>query len=88
MGSTGPILAVGGITLFNETIVHGRPVDWRIPVGTGIAAAGLALVGQWSPGVARGLALVALVTILFARVKPDVPSPVESFLAWSRIGER
>lgn len=84
--SLGPMLAVGGITLFNESVVHGRPVDWRIPVATGIAAGMLAMVERISEGAAVGIAYVALVTILLARVKPNVPSPIESLVDWTGIG--
>jgi hypothetical protein len=80
------MLAVGGITLFNESVVHGRPVDWRIPVATGIAAGMLAMVERISEGAAVGIAYVALVTILLARVKPNVPSPIESLVDWTGIG--
>jgi drug/metabolite transporter (DMT)-like permease len=84
--STGPILAVGAIVLGNEVIVHGEPIDWRIVVGTGVAAGGLALVETWSPPVARGIAYIALITVLFARLRPNVPSPVESLLQWTGLG--
>jgi hypothetical protein len=79
------MLAVGAITLANETVVHGRPIDWRIPVATGIAAGMLALVERVSEQLAVGVAYVALVTLLLARVKSDVPSPTESLLKWTRI---
>lgn len=76
--STGPILALGGITLANKTIVQGQPMDWRIPIATGLAAGIFALAEKgWEEG-AVGIAWLALVTILFVRVDPNVPSPVES----------
>lgn len=82
--STGPILAVGGITLFNSVIVHDKTMaeNTRVIVGTGIAAASLALLEKLSPELAVGLAWLALVSILFVRVNPAVPSPVESFTKW------
>lgn len=86
--STGPMLAVGGITMFNEMVVHGEPIDWRIPVATGIAAGMLALVEQLSEGAAVGIAYTALITILLARVKPDIPSPVESLLDWTGLDQK
>ncbi len=80
--TTGPILAVGAITFANAVIVNNKPVDVRIPVATGLAA-GMFALGEraWSKG-AVALAYVALVTVLFARIQPNVPSPVESFSAW------
>lgn len=86
--STGPILAVGAVTLVNTVVIHGQPMDWRIPIATGFAAGALALIERgWETG-AVGLAWLALVTVLFARVRPDVPSPVESFAQFWESGER
>lgn len=80
--STGPILAVGAITLGNASIVNGKPVDLRIPVGTAIAAGIFALAEKgWERG-AVALSYAALVTVLFVRLQPGVPSPVESFNKW------
>lgn len=78
----GPILAVGAITFANTVIINNKPVDVRIPVATGIAA-GMFALGEraWSKG-AVALSYLALVTVLFARIQPDVPSPVESFSKW------
>ncbi|WP_369335642.1 hypothetical protein OG559_31125 (plasmid) [Micromonospora sp. NBC_01405] len=80
--STGPILAVGAITLGNQVVMHGQPMDWRIPIGTGIAAVALALLeSAWADGAA-GIAWLALATVLFARTNPAVPSPVETLNSW------
>lgn len=80
--STGPILAVGAITVVNSTIVHGKPMDWRVPVMTAVAAGAFALAEKgWEQG-AVALSYMALVTVLFARIDPSVPSPTESFLDW------
>lgn len=82
MDSTGPILATGAIALFNEAVIAGQPVKWKIPVGTAIAAGGLALLEHaWHAG-AVGLSWLALVTILFVRVDPNVPAPAEAFNKW------
>lgn len=80
--STGPILAVGAITLGNETIVAGKPIDWKIPVATGIAASVLALAEHAWPEGAVALSWVALVAVLFVRLTPGVPAPAESFVKW------
>lgn len=82
--STGPILAVGAITLFNDVIVHGRGIeqDLRVVVGTAIAAGGLALVERASPGLAVGLAWLTLIGVLFVRIDPKIPAPVEAFSSW------
>lgn len=77
-GSTGPILAAGAITLVNQVIVHHQPMDWRIPIATGLSAGAFALMeAGWRAG-AVGVAWLALVTVLFVRTRPDVPSPIES----------
>lgn len=76
--TTGPILALGGITLANKTIMHGQPMDWRIVIATGLTAGAFALAEKgWEEG-AVGIAWLALVTVLFVRIDPNVPSPVES----------
>lgn len=80
--STGPILAIGGITIANQTLLNSRPLDWRVVVATAGAAALFALVEKASPEVAVGLAYVGLVTILLVRIDPKTPSPAESALKW------
>ncbi len=85
--TTGPILAVGGITLANAVVVNGKPIDWRIPIATGVAAGMFSLAEQgWEKG-AVALSYLALVTVLFVRLQPDVPSPVESFATWWNQGK-
>jgi hypothetical protein len=80
--STGVILAIGGITLANESIFHGKPIDWRIPVATGLAAGVFALAEKgWEDG-AVGVAWLALITVLMVRLNPPTPAPIESALAW------
>lgn len=80
--STGPILAVGGITLANQVLLAKEPqdIDWRIPIATAIAAGGLALFERVSPELAVGLAWIALVTVLFVRVDKKAKSPAENLL--------
>lgn len=82
MRSTGPILTIGAITLFNQSIVHEEPINWRVPIATGFAAGMFALIEQANADLATGLAWVALITVLLVRVKPNVPSPVESAFQW------
>lgn len=79
--TTGPILAVGAVTILNQTVLHGKPMDWRIPIAAGVAAAGFGLLERAAPGAARLAAYTALVTVLFTRIN-GVPSPTESFLTW------
>jgi hypothetical protein len=80
--TTGPILAIGGITLGNAVLLHGKPIDYRIPIATGIAAGAFALAEKAYEPLAVGLAWVALVAVLFVRMTPDVPSPIESLNSW------
>lgn len=80
--STGPVLAIGAITLANRVVFNGRPMDWKLPIGTGIAAV---LFAGAERAVGRGavyVAYLALVTIVFARVDPKVPAPAETALDW------
>ena len=80
--STGPILAAGLITGTNQVIFNKQAINWRIPIATGIAAGSLALVERVSPGFAVGIAWIALVTTLIARVVPNQPTPIENALKW------
>lgn len=80
--TTGPVLAMGAITIANRSIFHDEPMDWRIPVATGLAAVMFAGAEQlWAEG-ARALAYTALVAVLLTRIDAKVPSPVESALQW------
>lgn len=79
--STGPILAVGAVTLFNEVVLHAQPFNWKVPIATGIAALGLDLLEHLNADLAVGIAWIALVAILFTRVNPNVPAPLESLAA-------
>jgi hypothetical protein len=80
--STGIVLAVGAITMGNSVIVNEQEINWRVPIATGIAAGMLALVEKVSEPLAVGIAYIALITVLFVRVQPNVPAPVESFNNW------
>jgi hypothetical protein len=80
--TTGPILAVGAVTIVNRSIFNGQPMDWRVPVATGLAALGFSLAERAWPQGAEILAWTALLTILLTRTDPKVPSPTESALKW------
>lgn len=80
--TTGVILAIGGITITNRVVFNDKPMDWRVPIATGLAAllfTGLEKV--WGEG-AKMLAWTALIAVVLTRVDPSVPSPAESALAW------
>jgi hypothetical protein len=82
MRTTGPVLAIGGITVANAVLFNNKPFDWKVPIATGIAAGAFALGEKaWEKG-AVALAWMALVTILVTRVDPKVPSPVETLNNW------
>lgn len=80
--STGPMLLVGGITIANQTLLAEKPgeIDWRIPVGTAVAAGGLALLEKVSEELAVGIAYIALIAVLFARLDPKAGAPAENLL--------
>lgn len=82
--STGPIVAAGALTLFNNVIVHQRSIsqDSRVIVATAVAAGGLALLEHVSAQLAVGISWLALVTVLLVRVDPKTPAPLESFATW------
>lgn len=80
--TTGPILATGAITVANQTIFHDKPMDWRVPIATGLAAIGFGLAERVWPQGTKILAWTVFGTVLLTRMQPDVPSPVESALSW------
>ncbi len=80
--TTGPVLAIGGITMANQSLLNNKPIDWRIPIATGISAGLFALLERAWPDGAVAMAWLALVTLLLVRTTPNVPSPVESLNTW------
>lgn len=82
MKTTGPVLAIGAITLANNVLFNDKPFDWRVPIATGISTGAFALAEKAWPKGAIALAWMALVTILITRVDPKVPSPVETLNNW------
>lgn len=82
MNSTGPILATGLVTIANQTVFNHKPMDWRIPIATGLAAVGFGLAEKAWPDAVTILAWTTLITVLLTRTNPTVPSPTESALAW------
>ena len=84
--STGPVLAVGGISFGNQWIFN-HNVDFRIVAGTAIAAAALAGLEHAAPELAVGIAYIALITIIFTRVDGK-PSPAENLLQATGYGQK
>lgn len=84
--STGPIVAAGLIVLANEAffspLAAGKKntvpnFNWRVVPATAVAAIALAGVEKLSPPLGRGIAYIALITVLFARVG-NAPAPLEN----------
>lgn len=76
--TTGVVLATGGLTLVNQSVFNGEPLDWRVPIATGVAAIGFSLAERaWEEGAVI-LAWTAFLSVLLTRVNPKVPSPVET----------
>lgn len=82
--TTGPILALGAVTIANKTVFNDEPMDWRIPIATGLLAVGASLGERAFPDGAQILAWTALLATLVTRLDPKTPSPVESALSWWR----
>jgi hypothetical protein len=73
---------MGAVTVANGTIFHGQPMDWRVPIATGLAAIGFSLGERVAPQISEILAWTAFVTVMLTRTNPHVPSPVESAAAF------
>lgn len=81
MRSTGPILAAGAITMANRVVFGAQPVDWRVPIATGLAAGAFALAEHgWQEG-AVAVAWLALFTTIILPTG-GLPSPAENALVW------
>jgi len=82
--STGPVIAAGAITLFNDVIVHSQPFssDLRVAIGTAVVAIGLSGLEHLAPDLAVAFGWMLLVVVLFTRTKAGVPSPAEAFATW------
>lgn len=80
--STGPILGIGALTLANRVVFNDRPMDWKVPIATTIAAVLFAGAERAIGQTAVRLAYLALLTSVFVRVDPAVPAPAESALTW------
>jgi hypothetical protein len=85
--STGPVIAIGVITVLNQTVLNDKPMNWRVPIATGAAAVFFAGLEKVSPEGANALAWMALGTIMLTRVN-GVKSPTESFLDWWNKGQK
>lgn len=86
--TTGPILALGAVTVVNRTVFNSQPMDWRIPIATGLLMVGGNLAEKAAPQVATVLAWTALLSVLLTRIDPKVPSPVESAYTWWTKGQK
>jgi len=84
--TTGPVLAMGAITVTNNTVFHNQPMDWRVPIATGLLAIGFSLGERVWPKGAEILAWTGFLTVLLSRTNPKIPSPVESAVAWYNNG--
>jgi hypothetical protein len=85
--TTGPIVAIGGITIANELLLENKPMDWRVPIATGVAAGLFALAEMaWEEG-AVALAYLALVTVLFVRLPGQKRAPMENLTRWLQEGK-
>ena len=84
--STGPILAIGAITMGRQVIIDNEAPDWRVAIGTGIAAGMFALAEKAVGNVATGIAWVGLLAVIFVRLDPKKPAPAEALLSmWSKL---
>lgn len=86
--TTGVILATGAITIVNQTVFHDEPMDWRVPIATGLAAVGFSIAERAFPQGTQILAWTAFLTVLLTRTDKKIPSPVESALDWWNEGRK
>ncbi len=80
--STGPLLAVGAITVVNQSVFNKKDIDWRIPIAAGMSAIVFSALEKALPDFIPLVAWIALIGVTLGRVDPNVPAPAESFLNW------
>jgi hypothetical protein len=94
--STGPILAIGGITIFYDQVMRDVGVTpmAKIAAGTGFAAVSFALLERMNAPLTVGVAWVALITSLamprysYIRMNYSAPSVIEGMLSmWNDKGD-
>ena len=78
--STGIIIAVGAVTIFNDTILNKQELDFRVPIATAFGAIAFSLLEKVNEPITVGVAWVALLTVLLARVNPNKPAPIETLV--------
>lgn len=80
--SSTPILVLGGLTMFKETIVDKKPFDLTVPVFTGmtvlIFAGAEKLAGSFD-GIVVGVAYLALITSIL--LEKSAITPVINFVS-------
>lgn len=82
--STGIIIAVGGVTMFNQVILNSQPIDFRVPVATGFVAVAFSFMERVNAKLTIGVAWIALLTVLLVRLNKN-PAPVETLLKqWNK----
>jgi hypothetical protein len=80
--STGPILAIGAITMGRDILIDRRDVDWRVPVATAISAVLFAGAEKAVGRVAAYVAYLALATVTLVRLDPKKPAPAEALVSF------
>lgn len=86
--STGPLIAMGAITVANQVLLNDRPFDIRVPVATGVLVLIAAGAERVAGDLVVGIAWLALLTSFVARTKADTPSPAESLVRVLGMRER
>jgi hypothetical protein len=85
--TTGPVLAIGGITLANELLLENKPMDWRVPIATGVSVGLFYLLEKaWADG-AVALAYLALVSVMLVRLPGAKRAPIENLNVWLQKGK-
>ncbi len=77
--STTPIVLAGGLTMLSR-YMQGKGVQYRVALGTGIAAGIFALAEPADPKLIVGVAWIALAASLVMTRPKGEPSPIEVFL--------
>lgn len=80
--TAGPIIAIGTITVVNASFINNKPIDWRVPIATGLATITFAGLEKINPSIFKTIAYLGLITVVFTRMQKDVPSPAESMMNW------
>lgn len=82
--TTGPILAIGALTVFNDVVIGNKGLtdEFRVLAAVGIGVGVFAGLEKLNAQIAKGIVYIALVTAIVAPLAKDKTSFAERAAKW------